>query len=245
MAARGHGMAAARIRTPGPAMARPRAYGVTALSMRVRGRIEGAARSADRFRRAPGPAALAPARRQARLRQAQRPGRRRRVRIVLPRQQQCHRIGSRSRRGHADDAGHDRWVLPPLQAARRQAGTEPLHTAAERHDGAGQLRPVRMARTDPRRRHIHSIARPNVPRTTRRGPAPSRAAGPAGRGTRPAHHGSGGARWQGRAQEKGEQGEEMDEPVRPTLGASGLARSASGEEASARAVCRVRIAALK
>ena len=74
--------------------------------------------------------------------------RRRGFRHGRARQPLCHGIGGGSRGGHADHAGHDGRVLPPLQAARRKAGAEPLHAAAEGHDGARQLRPVLVSRPD-------------------------------------------------------------------------------------------------
>ena len=45
-------------------------------------------------------------------------------------------------------AGDDVGVFPPLHAAGRKAGAEPLYAASERYDGARQLGPVRMAGAD-------------------------------------------------------------------------------------------------
>jgi hypothetical protein len=72
--------------------------------------------------------------------------RRRSIRNSLRLQQRCGRRG-----GHAearDHAWHDVGVFPPLQPQGRGAGTESLQVAAKRHDGAGQLRPVLMPRSD-------------------------------------------------------------------------------------------------
>ena len=67
---------------------------------------------------------------------------------LLPRPQQRHRAGGGRWPNLADHPGHDVGVLPPLQAARRQARAEAADAAAVRHDGPRQLRPVRVARPD-------------------------------------------------------------------------------------------------
>ncbi len=74
--------------------------------------------------------------------------RRRRVRSSLLRQQRCHCRSCGSRHDLTGHAGHDVGIIPPLQPAGREARAESLHTAAKRHDGTGQLRPVGMPRPD-------------------------------------------------------------------------------------------------
>ena len=94
-------------------------------------------------------------------------------------------VGCRGRRGLAGHPRDDVGVFPPLQPERRQPGAEPLQAAAKRHDGAGQLRPVRMPRPDAAA-EAHpgdGVAERAADRCGQR-PAPSPAAGPAGRATR-------------------------------------------------------------
>jgi hypothetical protein len=72
--------------------------------------------------------------------------RRQRVRCGLLLQQRRGWCGGRAEARNI--TRHDVWVFPPLQAECRGAGSEPLHAAAECHDGAGQFRPRRMPRAD-------------------------------------------------------------------------------------------------
>jgi hypothetical protein len=66
----------------------------------------------------------------------------------LPRQLHGHCRGGRSRRSFTDHPWDDAGILRPVQSERPRAGAESLHAAAKRYDGAGQLRPVWMPRTD-------------------------------------------------------------------------------------------------